>query len=151
SDGRLVLRSAGVLVRPNVLYLPMLHRAEPGIYGRVTQNGAPAAGVSLELRFYNGSGWYTQGFATTDAKGKYLFSNPPNLGPGQRYYVLFRNTEQTAGRLWVWATPNLTAYASGSTTVLADFDIADIELVAPEPEEVVDLPYRFRWTRRPAT
>jgi hypothetical protein len=134
------------------IFLPMIRRAcSIGICGHVTLNGAPAAGASLELRFFNGSSWSTLATTTTNANGDYSFLGMPGLGPGQRYYVRYRNTGGVPGRLWFWGTRTLTSYAAGSDVEIGNFDIADIPLVSPPAGATVALPYTFQWVRRPAT
>jgi hypothetical protein len=117
----------------------------------VALNGSPIVGVSLDLRFYDGSAWSTSATTTTDSAGHFTFQNAPSLGPGQKYYVLYQNTAGTAGRLWVWGTRALTSYTAGSSEEFGNFDIADIPLVAPPNDTTVALPYTFQWTPRPAT
>ena len=134
------------------VYLPLIHRpCAIGICGRVTLNGTSAADVSLELRFFDGTSWYTLAPTNTDASGNYAFTSVPSLAPGQRYYVRYRNYSGTPGRLWVWGTRELTSYSAGSNVPLGNFDIADIPLVSPANGATVALPYTFQWTRRIAT
>jgi hypothetical protein len=133
------------------IYLPIVSKPRPGISGRVTLNGVPAAGVSLYLRFYDGSSFSTLAITTTAADGSYVFTNAPSLGPGQRYYVRYLNLSGTPGRLWTWGTRSLTAYSAGSMVEIGNFDIADIALVSPSGGATVALPYTFQWTPRPAT
>jgi uncharacterized repeat protein (TIGR01451 family) len=151
SEGVDIRREAVVEIVPNRLYLPSVLRPDPGLYGTVTQDGLPAEGIPLDLRFFDGSNWYTVGQAVTNAAGHYHFANVTSLAAGQRYYVLFRNPSQVPGRLWLYGTRTLTQYTGGSAMALEDFDIADIALGNPANEDVVTLPYRFTWTPRPAT
>jgi uncharacterized repeat protein (TIGR01451 family) len=134
------------------VYLPLIRSTcKSGICGRVTLNGSPAAGVSLELRFFNGSSFSTLATTTTNANGDYAFAGMPSLALGQHYYVRYRNYAGTPGRLWVWGTRDLTSYSAGSAVEIGNFDIADIVLVSPAAGATVALPYTFQWTRRPAT
>ena len=123
----------------------------PGIYGTVRENGSPAAGVPVDLEFYNGSKWTTLLRATTGADGSYRFAGAPSLAPGQRYCVVYSNTEATPGRLWSWSAPCVTSYTAGTNRQVADFDIADITLVSPPDGDTVSLPFAFSWSLRPAT
>jgi hypothetical protein len=136
------------------VYLPLVlksYSTGTGIYGRVTLNGAPAANVYLQLRFFDGSQWSTRSTTYTDQNGNYAFTSIPSLGPNQRYYVLYSNSAGTSGRLRAWGTRELTSYTAGTAVEIGNFDIADIPLVAPSDGATVSLPYTFRWTRRPAT
>ncbi len=149
--GNVITRTATSYVDFHHIFLPLVTKPRPGISGRVTINGASAAGVSLELRFFNGASWSTRATTTTGSDGGYSFTGVPGLSAGQRYYVLYRNTGGTPGRLWVWGTRVLTSYTAGDSVGIGDFDIADIALVSPAAGATVALPYTFQWTRRPAT
>lgn len=120
-----------------------------GIYGRVTLGGAAAGGVGLDLRFYNGSSWSTRMSTSTNSNGDYLFSNPPSLSSGQKYYVRYLNPSSTPnGRLWGWYGADITSYTSGTRVPGGDFDIKDVTLRAPSDGSSVTLPYTFRWDLR---
>ncbi|MBI5034279.1 MAG: S8 family serine peptidase [Chloroflexi bacterium] len=121
-----------------------------GIYGHVTDTGTNAAGVSLELRFWNGSAWLTQATTTTDANGNYSFTGVPSLSGGQQYYVRYSNSS-TSSRLSGWWTQSLTSYTAGTNVAIGDFDLANIPLSSPGSGSTVTLPYTFYWTRRTAT
>ena len=134
------------------LYLPMVTQPEPGIYGIVTQNGGPASGMPLELRFYNGSNWSTAANLSTGGDGAYRFT-PPALLPGQKYYVRFTNPNTTSddGRLFRWYTREITAYQPNFAVPIGDFDIANIVYNSPAPGASVGLPFNFQWNARPST
>jgi uncharacterized repeat protein (TIGR01451 family) len=151
--GDTITRTATISVTYNYVYLPLVSYriCSTGICGRVTLNGSPAGGVSLALRYYNGSAWSTRATKTTGADGSYAFTSVPALGPGQEYYVRYQNSAGTAGRLWVWGTKTLTTYAAGSNVEMGISDIADIALTAPGSGDAVSLPYTFQWTPRPAS
>jgi hypothetical protein len=133
------------------LYFPLVSHIVSGIYGRVTVNGAAAARVPLELRFFNGQSYTTLFSTTTDQSGLYSFLQAPTLARGQSYYVRYLNTAGTAGYLWYWGTPNITSYTAGSSLALSTFDIADIVLTSPPDNASVSLPASFQWIRRPVT
>jgi len=126
-------------------------RLATGIHGRVTQAGAAAGGVPLQLRFFNGTTWSTIASTTTGGDGSYVFSGAPTLGTGQKYYVRYQNVSQTAGRLFLWSTRSVTAYTAGAALDLGGFDIADVTLVNPPGGASISLPSAFEWTRRTAT
>jgi len=150
--GQIFSRTAAVTLARTTLYLPLIMNMKPagGIRGHVSLNGAPAAGVFLELRHYNGSSFSTQLSLNTDANGDYNFANAPSLAPGNFYYVRYLNTSHTLGRLSDWATAEIKTYAAGDAVSAGDFDLADIALAAPNPGATVGLPAPFQWTRRPA-
>lgn len=134
------------------LFLPALHYAKPytGIYGLVAEDGDPASGISLELRFYNGSAWSTKATAVTNSDGFFTFMGMPALGTNQLYYVLYRNTDNP-NRLYVWGTRALESYKAGAAVPIGNFDVANIELLTPDPGATVGLPATFTWERRSAT
>jgi hypothetical protein len=76
------------------VYLPLVRKPANTIYGRVTDGGASAPGVSLTLWFYNGSNWSSQGVTITDSNGGYRFTGIPALLAGQKYYVEYYNTSE---------------------------------------------------------
>jgi hypothetical protein len=76
------------------VYLPLARKPANTIYGRVTDGGASAPGVSLTLWFYNGSNWSNQGVTITDSNGGYRFTGIPALLAGQKYYVEYYNTSE---------------------------------------------------------
>ena len=134
-----------------VTYLPTVLRPQPGIQGRVTQGGAPAAGISVELRFYNGSSYSSAGTTTTDGAGVYVFAGAASLGSGQRYYVLYRNVEDDLSRLSSWSTRVLTSFTAGQSVPIGDFDLANFSQTTPGSTSYVSLPRAFGWDFRPAT
>jgi len=148
-DAGIYVRRTDTWVDPTRVYLPLIRKPRPGIYGKVTFNGGPAQWVLLELRFYDGNSWSTLSYAVTDHEGNYVFENVPNLGPGQMYYVRFYNHEERPGYLFAWHTRVLTSY--GGSADMGTFDIADVELQDPNDGATVSLPYTFRWRPRPAT
>jgi uncharacterized repeat protein (TIGR01451 family) len=151
SDGTETLtRTATVLVSLAHVYLPVLVRPHLGFSGRVTVGGALAAGVALDLRFFDGAAWSTEATTVTDGDGAYLFSNVPSLGAGQRYYVRYLNTTDST-RLYGWFTPEVTQYTNGDSVAYATFDIANLWLGSPASGATVALPTNFQWTPRPAT
>jgi hypothetical protein len=131
------------------IFLPSVSLPIQGIYGRVTENGVPASGIALDLRFYNGSSWSTAASTTTAADGTYRFLKPASLTSGQFYYVRYLNTT-TPGRLFTWHTPAIGNYVQGTPIPLKDFDIADVGLVQPASGEV-PVPQTFQWTPRAVT
>ncbi|MBI5304356.1 MAG: DUF11 domain-containing protein [Chloroflexi bacterium] len=148
SDGVVLTRTATVEVSFPHVFLPLISMP-PIIYGYVTDNGTPAAGVPLELRFYDGSAWSTVATASTATDGKYTFFASA-LGSGQRYYVRYVNSAAST-RLAYWGTRVLTSFAGTSDVAIGDFDIANITLVSPLSGNKVNVPATFSWGVRPAT
>ena len=119
-----------------------------GITGRVTEKGAPAANIPLELRYFNGSAWSTRATTKTNGSGVYLFEGIPSLAQEEVYYVRYGPNDSNPARLYYWFGPDITSYSAGSQTGGGDFDIADVVLLAPEDEATVALPVTFSWKRR---
>jgi len=66
------------------VYLPLvMNHYGPGVLGRVTYKGSPAAGIALNLYFNNGTAWSTVAATTTSADGFYIFPPPPSLAAGR--------------------------------------------------------------------
>lgn len=120
----------------------------PQIGGRVTDNGAPAAGILLRLRHFDGSAWSDAATTTTAADGTYLFATVPALAVGQIYYVLYPNAERINTRLGGYGTSYLTTLAAGAVVTFPAFDIKNIPLRSPSPGVTARLPATFAWTRR---
>lgn len=149
--GQILMRSASITVQTKT-YLPLILKSivcNTGISGRVTAYGASAAGVGLQLRFYNGSSYSTFASTTTAADGSYQFLGAPSLSPGQGYYVRYLNVASDSTRLSYWATRFLTTYAAGQCVSIGNFDLADIVLVGPYG--TVPFPQTFYWNTRPAS
>ncbi len=136
---------------PYLTYLPLVLRPQPGIQGRVTLGGVPAVTILVELRFFNGSAWSSAGFDTTDGTGVYLFDSAASLGPDQRYYVRFENSNRGDAYLHAWYTRDLTTYTAGDSVNIGDFDLANFSHTAPPAGATVPLPQSFSWAFRPAT
>jgi subtilisin family serine protease len=119
-----------------------------GIFGRVTDNLSPAAGVTLDLRRWDGSALSTVLTTTTASDGMYNFVGAPSLPADQVYYVRYRNRAGTPGYLWGWLAPDITSYTAGANVPGGDFDIADVALGNPNTTTPQALPVTFRWTMR---
>jgi Tol biopolymer transport system component len=118
------------------------------IDGRLTYNGAPASGIALALRFYDGASWSEAATTVTDGDGRYCFAGVASLEAGQRYYVRFGPNNSDDRYLWDWFGPDITMYASGTHHPGGDFDIADVELLSPDHGDTATLPATFSWARR---
>jgi hypothetical protein len=132
--------------------MPMMFHYKPrGVYGYVTDDGVPAGGVNLELRFsIYGETWSTIANTTTTAYGMYAFPDIPTLTLNQYYYVRYTNTLDPS-RLFTWHTRRLDSFTAGSEVNIGDFDIGDITLVSPAAGASVRLPQTFQWTARAAS
>ncbi len=131
-------------------YLPMVHKVED-YRGRVTYNGAPAAGRTVTLRYWdNISGDYTNwSTATTDANGNYVFffTDLPPVGGGKDFYVRWTNDSGNTAYLAAWYCDDVKYLPTDN--YVCNMDIADINLLSPSGAVSVSLPYTFTWTRRP--
>ncbi|HSQ18140.1 MAG TPA: VCBS domain-containing protein [Anaerolineales bacterium] len=130
-------------------YMPIMV-APPDLYGFVTENGNPVAGVPIVLRFYDGASWSTLATSWTDAHGQYVFNNLASLTAGQVYYARYTN-ETNPVRLYTWMTREVTSFTGSSSMNIGNFDIANIELLAPAPGAEVPLSCTFRWDARLAS
>jgi hypothetical protein len=135
-------------------YMPFV-AAQPrpplGINGRVTENGVPAPGIPIELRFYNGSSWSTAASLSTDANAEYHFLNMPGLAAGQIYYARYVNPENNSNRIGAWYGFIHHSYATGADAIGGDIDIGPLNLANPGSGAVVGFPTTFTWNPRPIT
>jgi len=121
--------------------------ALPGIHGRVTYQGNPIGGVTIDLRFFNGSSYSTIRTTTTQANGGYQFVSLPTLASGQQYSPLYSNSASSnyvascRGALF-------TSYVADTSVSGGNFDIANIPQVSPPTGATITLPYTFQWTKR---
>jgi hypothetical protein len=132
------------------IFLPLVRTAPSAIYGRVTDCGIATPGVSLELRFYDGSAWSTRMTTVTDSAGNYRFQNAPALAAGQKYLVRYHNVIDQS-RLGIWETPQLTSFPIGNGVDMGSFDIANVALNSPIYGYETNLPHLFSWTPRQHT
>ncbi len=144
---------------PYHIYFPMIAggvvtsppQSGQGIYGRVTLNKSPLAGISLKLMFKDiNKPWASIATTMTTADGKFGFANVPSIVSPQTYYVRYDNPG-TPGRLLAWQTRYLYSYSQGSNVHIGDFDLADIILTSPAPDASLKGNYTFGWQRRAAT
>lgn len=122
--------------------------SEAGIAGTVTEGGLPATGVRLGLILEADTTPVEIASTTTDAVGRYFFADPPTLGTGESYYVQFGPNEVDPDRLYIWYGKYIHQYASDGLVAGGDFDIANIDLLAPPSGAEVDLPETFAWVPR---
>lgn len=131
------------------VYLPLVYVPPGGdLWGLVTDGGVPASGVPIDLWLYNGSVGSKLVTVTTNASGRYDFWRLPGLGAGQKYGVEYYN-QNDPNHLFYWDTRDLTTYTANTSVNIGNFDIADIDLIAPASGMTVTLPYTFTWTPRP--
>ncbi|MGE5603100.1 MAG: S8 family serine peptidase, partial [Nitrososphaerales archaeon] len=135
------------------IYLPLVVRTpvtNAGIYGLVTYNGAPAGGLTLDLRHWNGSGYSTQATTTTGSDGRYSFTGVPSLPTGHSYYVRYLNSSVPGNPDYVsgWYNPEIESYTAGANVAGGDFDIANVFLTSPPNGYSSALPITFQWTKR---
>lgn len=119
-----------------------------GLYGTVTDRGARAAGVPLDLRFFNGTAWSTVTTRSTDATGWFCFTSPANLQAGQKYYVRYGPQNTIPSRVSSWLTRAISSYTAGMQVDIGDFDLADITLQSPMSGAKLSLPQQFTWNMR---
>ena len=132
------------------VYLPMLTKPSNTIYGHVTDDGNPAANVTLVLWRETGVTASPLITVTTNLSGDYTFQGMPALGPDQAYWVRYEN-DSNSDRLAAWYTRQLTSFPDGSMVNMGSFDIANVVLTSPPAGTKIVLPTSFQWTPRPAT
>lgn len=131
----------------NDRFLPaVMHHYFLGIYGFITLNKEPIAGIPVDLRFFNGNVWSTADSTTTDSQGLYFFPDAAQLAPGQEYYVRYQGNQP--GRLSFWGTQVLNSYYPFWQIEIGSFDLKDIPLVSPSDGSDVNFPETFTWGKR---
>jgi TolB protein len=139
------------------VYLPLVVKSlqasnSGGISGKVTFQGAAAANLGLDLRWWDGATWTTRSSTTTRADGSYQFNSAPPLSAGQAYYVRYLNSPSApnpgSGYLYAWYGGKIGSYTAGSSVPGRDFDVKDIGLVSPNSGASVTLPAQFCWEAR---
>ena len=121
---------------------------QQGIYGTITDSNQPAANVPLAMQRWNGEKVETVGQTTTNSAGDYRFSGLPSLDEGAVYYVTYGLNTSDPSRLFIYFGPDITSYNSGSNVPGGNFDIANVELLAPADDANVSLPFSFQWQQR---
>ncbi len=116
--------------------------------GQVTQDGLPIAGIQVELRYDNGSGFSTFDSTYTDSNGNYTFTSPPELQLYQTMYVRYINPESNPDRLTHWACNEIDSTTDSADARHCDFDIKNIILFTPVHTARVTLPTMFWWGTR---
>ena len=158
-----VTRTVPPVTPTNRIYLPVILRSyafpsgptpsptvpgQAGISGRVTYNGVAAASIVLTLQRWDGANTSPADATITDGQGHYRFSNAPALPAGHVYFVMFGPNNTDDRYLYRWFGPDISAYSPGMAVSGGDFDIADVELLAPAPDARVTFPAAFAWQRR---
>lgn len=134
-------------------FLPIMQRVypnpTPGIYGRVTVAGTPAADQELALyRCVSGGSCIRISATSTDSSGYYRFA-VPTLPVNHYYVVYFAQSPQTATcNLWgSWRGNWITQFTAGESRWGGDFDLAPIPLVGPSGA-VSGSSQTFQWNTR---
>ncbi|HET9221835.1 MAG TPA: M4 family metallopeptidase, partial [Roseiflexaceae bacterium] len=142
------------------LYLPTTSNNATlarGFTGQVTLNGAPVAGVGVQLRLCDDRKVSPCGTsvaqATTGADGMYVFpagASLPNTDDHTWYRVMFINpSAQPNGRMLGWVGDDIGTYVQGDIRRLDGFDIGDVTYVSPNNTTPRSFPVTFTWNARP--
>jgi Zn-dependent metalloprotease len=156
-------KAVGVDAAPelaNKLFAPLANFGvanTTAIGGKVTLNGGPAAGITLQLRRCDvraascGSASIVA-TATTDSAGTYRFAagaNIPNTDDYTWYRVVyFTPSENPDGKLLMWVSDDIGTYVKGNVVLLDAFDIADVSFGAPNDATPRSFPVTFTWAPR---
>ncbi len=121
-----------------------------GLTGRVTFNGVPVSDLRLQVMRNNNGILEDVADIYTDQYGVYSYTEAPALLPNQRYYISFYNylNGNNPDWLYTWATLGLNSYTQGVEVKMGDFDIANINILAPSAGETVYLPRTLSWDMR---
>ena len=140
------------------VFLPVALRSAltgpPAVYGEVTLNGLPAAGVQVSLylcdqRFVRPCNPFK--ITLTNAAGIYSFpaNEIPSTTNDTWYRVVYLNSSTAPdGRLLMWISDDLLTYEQGDPHRFDTFDIADVALGAPNSTTPQSFPVTFTWNAR---
>ena len=140
------------------VFLPVALRSAltgpPAVYGEVTLNGLPAAGVQVSLylcdqRFVRPCNPFK--ITLTNAAGIYSFpaNEIPSTTNDTWYRVVYLNPSTAPdGRLLMWISDDLLTYEQGDPHRFDTFDIADVALGAPNSTTPQSFPVTFAWNAR---
>lgn len=136
------------------VFLPVIFNDQSGpsniVSGIVTYKGIPVEGTQVLLRFDDGASWSTYDTTTTDINGKYSFTSLPDLETDQEYYIRWNNDVNT-NRLSVWYCDSIYPSTIIPLAYICNFDLENIELLSPDPNTSISLPYTFSWQKRTLT
>lgn len=141
---------------PTSLPAPVNPTAVPprGISGRLFYQGAPAAGVNVQLEVcLIGGTCDVKARTVTDATGLYNFPYAPTYNGAFAYQVTYRNGPEgnnaTDSRyLLVWQEPPLLDYDYAQRVEGGSFDIGNVALISPADNAVIPSPATFTWQSR---
>jgi len=121
-----------------------------GIYGQVTFQGIPAAGITVKLGLHvSGSYQYAVDATQTDDSGFYYFPSARSLATNESYGVRYDNVLPVEeGRLDFWYGYTFRNYVAGAAHAGGDFDIADLDGLSPDSVLPQSLPATFQWSPR---
>lgn len=117
------------------------------LYGTVTENGRPLAGVPIVLYYDNGYR-VTRINTLTERDGTYHFRNLPALPAGHTYSVVYPNYEGDPERLAYWICRSPEGYQAGAEVEVCSFDVAAVAIAAPAHASVVKPAVIFAWEVR---
>jgi len=140
-------------VVPTALPTPANPTAVPprGISGRVLYKGAPVNGIKVQLESCATSSCQMVQRTTTDANGLYAFNYVPSSLTG--YYVTYRNGSEGGNALdnrylAVWQNFLILGSSYAERVNGGTFDIATVDISAPNNNATVSVPADFTWSTR---
>jgi hypothetical protein len=134
------------------VYLPLVrlndYQPLPALHGRLTWQGAAAAGETVVLRLLDGGRWSDLASTMTNGEGSYVFGGLPALDDHQRYEVAYTNISGAPDRVASWISRPVPSYALGADVGISNFDLSGISLLAPPESAEITLPAAFTWSPR---
>ncbi len=121
--------------------------------GQVRLLGAGVPGADVLLTRTAASGAALVARAITGMDGGYRFVSVPALAPDTRYQVWFHSSLEAPAlertRLGLWAGPQRASLGAGDDATLPPFEVANVQLEAPDPFAAVvatdTRPATFTW------
>lgn len=153
ANARAAVQAVGTL-GSRKLFLPLL--AKPGtvtpptsgtVTGLVKESDSAVSDITVQLVRRVGTSDTVIASRTTNADGRYTFTDVSALGSGQSYYVVYENNSDYS-RVYVWQTKLITSFGAGASVDLGSFDISNVYLLLPSDGSSVSLPETFHWITR---
>jgi hypothetical protein len=141
----------------NTVYFPLIYNAPSGLYGLVTEDGQPAADVTITL-FHN----YVRpplltivATTTTRTDGLYQFLDVPSITScdnsaycQQEYYITYQNQRSNPQYIDFWMSQHLLNYTQGTAFNLSNFNLSAPQLLTPINGAHMTSPVHFSWQPR---
>ncbi len=120
------------------------------IAGSVINKAGSVAGAPIDLIWAKVSGEQIVATAVIDSSGQFFFGGVGSTGPGEAYYLRFRNSDPGGTTLRSFIVKSF-SFTSGSITRVDNIDVTDVSIGAPGAAgQTITPPFTFDWFNRGA-